>query len=407
MQGFTSPSVPNGSITNAKLAAGAVMSGNIASGQVGWPHLSSGAVLSGSIASGQVGQYALSNNSIYSGAIASGQIATGQCDITNNGGLVHQWENILDNPQGKVTQRANGTMTGAFSYGACDRWKGKITGTLPAGTLGSAFPITGVGNSSYGIGFLASITTSGTLVLRQYIEKKNAVKLLNRTGIFSLNFFNQSSNTATVTLNIYPQATTDDSGTDGTAMVGGNLGVAQNCAASTAANFNSGAISFPSTTHGLIVEVIITISNTVSSINFVFTDLQLQLGSSVTPCEERTFSEELRRCQRYFCSTFPYGTAPADRAGYPGCLGMLAALSQTTGVYYRWQFPVVMRIAPGRLVYNPDSGAGTAGYWRGGGASIQPQFDATNSDNSYTIYGAANFTAGIVYYIHATADADF
>lgn len=66
---------PEGDVT-LTLASGTVLSGMIASGQIGQNHLGSGAVLSGAIASGQVGFNHLSSGSVGSGAIASGQVTS-------------------------------------------------------------------------------------------------------------------------------------------------------------------------------------------------------------------------------------------------------------------------------------------------------------------------------------------
>src|SRR5262249_26306396 len=54
--------------------SGAIVSGNIASGQVGQFHLASGAVTSGAIASGQVSQFKLASGAVNSGQIASGAV---------------------------------------------------------------------------------------------------------------------------------------------------------------------------------------------------------------------------------------------------------------------------------------------------------------------------------------------
>lgn len=82
----------SGLVTSGGLGPGSVLSSNIASGQVGWPHLASGAVrsghvgngaiVSGSIASGQIGPYHLasgvfSNFSLSSGIVQSGHLGNG------------------------------------------------------------------------------------------------------------------------------------------------------------------------------------------------------------------------------------------------------------------------------------------------------------------------------------------
>lgn len=68
------PTLASGIIRSGHIGDGAVVSGSIASGQIGASHLGSGAVLSGAIASGQIGPNHLGSGAVLSGAIASGQI---------------------------------------------------------------------------------------------------------------------------------------------------------------------------------------------------------------------------------------------------------------------------------------------------------------------------------------------
>ena len=83
------PALDGGSVTSGDLGDAVVFSGNIASGQVGWPHLSLSAVQSGQIGSGAVTGQAgggffvvasgtLGTNNYGSGSVVSGIIASGQ-----------------------------------------------------------------------------------------------------------------------------------------------------------------------------------------------------------------------------------------------------------------------------------------------------------------------------------------
>ncbi|RLG82541.1 MAG: hypothetical protein DRO09_00155 [Thermoprotei archaeon] len=56
------------------VAYGVIVSGHIASGQIGSAHIADGAILSGHIASGQIGATHIADGAILSGHIASGQI---------------------------------------------------------------------------------------------------------------------------------------------------------------------------------------------------------------------------------------------------------------------------------------------------------------------------------------------
>jgi hypothetical protein len=77
----------SGTVYSGQLSPGIVFSGNIASGQVGWPHLASGAVrsghvgngavVSGSIASGSIGPYHLASGVFQNFVLASGIVQSG------------------------------------------------------------------------------------------------------------------------------------------------------------------------------------------------------------------------------------------------------------------------------------------------------------------------------------------
>jgi hypothetical protein len=86
-------------------------------------------------------------------------------------------------------------------------------------------------------------------------------------------------------------------------------------------------------------------------------DVQLEAGATATAFQRRSFSEELRRCQRYIAKTFPYAVGPATAAGVSGSLAYRVSVAGTAGAQaVDWRFPVVMRATPAIVTYNPTSG---------------------------------------------------
>lgn len=79
------------------------------------------------------------------------------------------------------------------------------------------------------------------------------------------------------------------------------------------------------------------------------TGVQLELGNTATPFEHRTFSEELRRCQRYFSRSYEYGTA----AGTSTNSGATVSVAYSAIAYagHTSFFPVSMRATPSITVY--------------------------------------------------------
>jgi hypothetical protein len=140
--------------------------------------------------------------------------------------------------------------------------------------------------------------------------------------------------------------------------------------------------------------------------NFFVTGLQIEVGSIATAFERRPFGEELALCQRYYCKTFPYATAPADDATTGGAIQGKMVTSNVASPGVVWHFPVEMRATPTLTTYN--TGAGTAGEWSNNSGSVsanlRTQFASTsgvNIDNTGTTLTAAN-----AYYVQLRAVAE-
>jgi hypothetical protein len=88
---------------------------------------------------------------------------------------------------------------------------------------------------------------------------------------------------------------------------------------------------------------------------FYITGVQLEKGTQATSFEYRQYGTELALCQRYFQSSFPIGTAPAQNAGGTGaiyCQGQAASSPASCQVV----FPVQMRTTPSTFTtFNPSA----------------------------------------------------
>jgi hypothetical protein len=88
---------------------------------------------------------------------------------------------------------------------------------------------------------------------------------------------------------------------------------------------------------------------------FYITGVQLEVGSSATGFEYVNYQTSLANCQRYYQTSFPIGTAPAQNAGGTGavyCQGQAANSPASCQVV----FPVQMRTTPSTFTtYNPSA----------------------------------------------------
>jgi hypothetical protein len=91
------------------------------------------------------------------------------------------------------------------------------------------------------------------------------------------------------------------------------------------------------------------------------TGVQFEVGTQATPFDWRPFGTELQLCQRYFCSPYPQGTAPANNAtGYVDSVA--SAYSSSVARCPAILFPVEMRATPTITFYRPGIGT-TNGQW--------------------------------------------
>ena len=106
---------------------------------------------------------------------------------------------------------------------------------------------------------------------------------------------------------------------------------------------------------------------------FYITGVQLEPGSTATPFERRSYGQELSLCQRYYETSFPIGTAPAQNTGASGHT-LFAGNSDGGSIAVYKGFMVSKRAAPTVVTYNPS--AANANF-SNGGTPITIVLDAT------------------------------
>jgi len=135
------------------------------------------------------------------------------------------------------------------------------------------------------------------------------------------------------------------------------------------------------------------------------TGVQLEVGSVATPFERRPFTTELQLCQRYYCKTFDFATAPANNGGNNG---MLMCGTISSGNYEpnaMWRFPVEMRADPTVTLYNPSTG--TTGQWQGGGVTSSNARVGSGGSGGIVIDNTGtNLTGSNKWRIQAAASAE-
>ena len=134
---------------------------------------------------------------------------------------------------------------------------------------------------------------------------------------------------------------------------------------------------------------------------FFITGVQFEIGKA-TPFEHRSFGEELALCQRYFCQTYPHGTAAGSNTGAT----VLRNLANGNGYddIGNFHFPSEMRTTPTISLYNPVTG--TANGFRGDSANYTGAAINTATTRGVNVYRNASVGATVFTSIHALFDAE-
>jgi hypothetical protein len=138
-----------------------------------------------------------------------------------------------------------------------------------------------------------------------------------------------------------------------------------------------------------------------SGATFYITGVQLEKGSTDTPFEFRSIGTELALCQRYFCKTFNYETAPAQNLGInAGAINFIAQAVQPWDAM--WRFAVQMRATPTITTYSPNAASSN---WSTN--TDTPTASAISVGSSgMAIRASTPGAAGRGYAIHAIASAE-
>ena len=145
-----------------------------------------------------------------------------------------------------------------------------------------------------------------------------------------------------------------------------------------------------------------------SGATFYITGVQLEVGTNATSFDYRPYGTELALCQRYYTTSFPSGTAPANNIN-SGMNHMGASPIANYVFSTFFSYPVEMRTVPTVTYYSSNNGTATNGVWQiynggwGNASSLngtntitkgfQPTWSYTGAVLGTSYYSAGNYTA--------------
>lgn len=268
--------------------------------------------------------------------------------------------NLCINGSGAVAQRNTGSvaLTSSMLYGSIDRFAA-ISTTAP-GTISritSALPTAATNNVVFTSGFRfgrnnASALT-GVIAVSQALETINSTVAAGKQ--VTLSYWakagaNYSSASSLFNANVQSGTGTDQAVNAGGGWTGVAFPLASTPTLTTSWQFFSVTGAVASTATQLEILFSYTPVGTAGADDNVYiTGVQLEVGSAPSEFEFEPFETTLRKCQRYYCKSFPPNVAPSAAAGTGAAGGNeLSIYAATLGNSYLpfRRFPVQMRATP-------------------------------------------------------------
>jgi hypothetical protein len=306
------------------------------------------------------------------------------------------FKNKIINGSMRFWQRGTSFTTPAGAYTA-DRYK--VTQNATSGTYVASRQTASLDGFQYCMRLQRSSgqTATGSLFLGHSLESNDVIPLQGKTLVFSF-YAKKGSNFSSSLSDIIIQLATG-TGTDGQPFAGLTNEVTQiNATATLSTSWQRFNYTFtaPSTASELRFNINYTPTGTASTNDyFDITGIQLELGNILTDFEHKSFTDELRMCQRYFCSSFPIGITPNNNLGTSTSGGNdLTSYTPTVGNSYSSfkSFPVSMRRSPDMSLYNAENT--TNGTWTTYNSSGALNATATPTSTSSTTRGFLVYFGG-------------
>lgn len=356
---------------------------------------------------------ALAAKSIFAGgmALAGGELQPGVPALLKWDGT--QWNLLNPNPAGRNffvdpccrVAQGDGTtnLSTSGTYGLVDMVQCYAGGTVSAGkiTQDAAGTVASAATKYSCKVQNATLTGSGKVFFRRWLESRDAVALRNQNALFSVLVRHDTGSAipAFLTVNKFNAQDTP--------------GAVTNIAVGTSVNVNSATDTVVSVAIANMgdcsngIEVILEIDcGAVTTKNFYATDWQACIRTLAQKCPTLAFESDLLGVMRYFESSYPYGTSPGtastNGAGFRTGSSIASGTAYGETIKYKVRKPVL----PTVVVYSSSSGSnGTVNDATAGTDKSVSQFGKTTEAVEIVNVGGTTTAAGDIIRYLFTADS--
>jgi hypothetical protein len=351
-------------------------------------------------------------------ALASGEIQPGLPAFLKYDGT--QWnllnpaptgKNFLVDPCCRVAQGTAVTLSTSYAYGLVDLVQCKATGTaVSAGTLtqDTAYSVAAAATAYSSKIAGATITGTGKVFFRRWIESRDASAFKGQHGIFSVLVRQDTGSALNAFLTINSFQTQDSPGTVTQIATGSGSPVSVASGTDTPVTLDVPNMSANSGVPGNGFEIILEMDcGAVTTKDFWATDWQACIKTLAQKVQVPDFNTDFVRTQRYFEMSYEYGTAPGTSSTQGSSAQFLTG--RTTGnaaeIYeIGIRFLVKKLIVPAAVLYSPANGA-TGDFNNPTSANVAVTASPTKVSIVVNNNTGGSITSGTILIGHWVADA--
>jgi hypothetical protein len=318
----------------------------------------------------------------------------------------------VDHPFGSTTARPNLLVNGSLQIwqrnttftatGYCaDHVHAAITGTMTVARYPSAAPL--------GAQYYLSATSGADGATVEYkigLETKDAVPLRTRKLTASCRVYRGAAwSGGLVTMVIETRTATNDLLITGAWTVQATATITPTTGAQTL------SVTADLASAGSIVGVRVRIfhASGLTNTHVLYVGaIKLEVGPNATPLVPPTFSEELLRCQRYYCKSYDEGVVPGTAASTINYIAIYAISTSNYVPFGTTRFPTQMRVMPTLVCFNPTNANDTTNPVRNISAATDAPIttSALGSNGFHSRVNNVATTVNQIVAFHFTADAE-